>query len=86
MKTTKQIEQEVKKNYILEKYKAFLEQIVDLELSIESLKTEEGQKYLTDQIGEANIASKIQEAENALTLKKSEAKFLKDKIDGKEKA
>jgi len=82
---TQRIEDEVNESYGYEKYKSFCEQMIDLELSLAYLQTKEGQEKLVNDLGRINVVDAIHKVELAIILKRSEAKFLKEYLNAKEK-
>lgn len=79
----KEIEKKVKKQFIIDRYKAVLEQIESYNLQKEYLMTQEGRHSTATISGEIEIDNLIKKIDIILEDKKAEKKFLEGKINGK---
>jgi len=79
----KEIEKKVKKQFIIDRYKAVLEQIESYNLQKEYLMTQEGRHSTAAISGEIEIDNLIKKIDIILEDKKAEKKFLEGKINGK---
>ena len=79
----KEIEKKVKKQFIIDRYKAVLEQIESYNLQKEYLMTQEGRHSATAISGEIEIDNLLKKIDIILEDKKAEKKFLEGKINGK---
>ena len=79
----KEIEKKVKKQFIIDRYKAVLEQIESYNLQKEYLMTQEGRHSTATISGEIEIDNLLKKIDIILEDKKAEKKFLEGKINGK---
>lgn len=83
--TYQQIEEQVRKEYAGEKYKALCEMECDTELRIAYLKTPEGRKFSVEANGEASYEASLNNLQANLDMTRANKKFLENRKKNQKK-